>query len=152
MKANTGNFRIFRLIHLTLVVGMSLFAIASLLIVRRSLQPLVTVDVDRNLQIVVVIVSLLALFFGFRTFKNRILKTREANETAEKRISGYRSSCILWWLLIETPGIISFASFIITGNYAFFALGIFHLMILIMFTPRKENIILLLNLQSGELQ
>jgi hypothetical protein len=151
MKANANNFKIFRLIHIVLVIGMTLFAIASLLIVRSRSQALVSEDVDRNLQVVVVLLSLLALYFGFKTFKSRILKMREANDTASSRITAYRSACILWWLLIETPGIISFACFIITGNYAFFALGIFHLMILIMFTPRKENIILLLNLHNGDL-
>lgn len=151
MATSTNHFRNFRLIHLALSLGLSLFAIACFVLVRWRTEPFADIEVDRGLQIVVVTVALLALFFGFRFFKNQILKIRDSNKVAQKRITDYRTACIVWWLLIETPGIFAFACFVITGNYAFFALGIFHLMILIMFTPRRDNILLLLNLQSGDL-
>ncbi|HTE23049.1 hypothetical protein [Flavitalea sp.] len=152
MKTRTNFFQVFRLIHLAQVLVVTIFGIATLIIVRKELQEPVESSVDRALQVIVVVFSGLMLFFGFKLFKNRILKIRESRINAEKRIADYRTACMVWWVMIEVPALISFACFMITGNYAFFALGIFHLMILIMFAPRKDNIILLLNVSSQELQ
>ena len=62
----------------------------------------------------------------------------------------YRTACILWWAMIEGPGIAAGIGFILTGNYAFFALAIFHLLIMLVFSPRKSNITMFLNLSSDE--
>ncbi|RYY10045.1 MAG: hypothetical protein EOO04_37495 [Chitinophagaceae bacterium] len=151
MNSTPTNFKIFRILHLALATGMGLFAVASFLLVRMRTEPFLDVEADRALQLIVVTIALLALYFGFRLFKNRILKIRKANESAEKRLTDYRTACITWWLLIEIPGVLAFTCFLLTGNHAFFALGIFHLMILIMFTPRRDNILLLLNLKQEDL-
>jgi hypothetical protein len=62
----------------------------------------------------------------------------------------YRTACIMWWAMIEAPGIVAGIGFILSGNYAFFALAIFHLLTMLVFAPRKANIILFLNLSSDE--
>ena len=152
MKTRSGFFQVFRLIHFAQVFGVTLFGIATLIMVRKELQEPVESSIDRTLQVIVVVFSGLMLFFGFKLFKNRILTIRESLINAKKRIADYRTACIVWWVMIEVPALISFACFMITRNYAFFALGIFHLMILIMFAPRKDNIILLLNVSNQELQ
>ncbi|MHA4843114.1 hypothetical protein ACX0G7_03065 [Flavitalea antarctica] len=152
MKTRTNFFKLFRLIHMAQVLGVTLFGIASLLMVRKELQEPVESSVDRTLQVVVVLVAGVTLFFGFRLFKNSVLKIRASSDGVNKRINFYRSACVLWWVMIELPALLSFTCFIFTSNYAFFALGVFHLMILIMFAPRKENIILLLNVNNQELQ
>ena len=152
MKTKNNFFQVFRLLHLAQVSGVTIFGIASLIIVRKALQEPVESSVDRTLQVIVVVFAGLMLFFGFKFFKNKVLKIRESGISAEKRITDYRTACIVWWVMIELPALISFACFMITANYAFFALGIFHLMILIMFAPRKDNIILLLNISNQELQ
>ena len=150
MNNITTIFKTFRIIHVAQLVGMSVFAIATMIIVRMNLTTPVLADVDRSLQVVVVVLSVLMLFIGFRIFKSRIMKIRESKVDGAMRFTQYRSACILWWALIEAPGLLALACFIITANYAFFALGIFHLMVLIMFTPRRENIILLLDLEHDD--
>ncbi|RYY16174.1 MAG: hypothetical protein EOO04_27410 [Chitinophagaceae bacterium] len=151
MKKTANFFPAFRLIHLAQVLGLTLFAIATVIIVRKELQEPVDSSVDRTLQVVVVVFAGLMLFFGFKLFKKRIFRIRESNHIAADKIISYRTACIIWWAMIEAPAFLSFTCFMLTGNYAFFALGIFHLMILIMFAPRKDNIILLLNVSSEEL-
>jgi putative copper export protein len=152
MKARTNFFQLFRLIHLAQVLGVTIFGVASVLIVRKELQEPVESSVDRTLQVIVVLFAGLMLFFGFKIFKNNVLKIRASHDAVQKRINAYRRACILWWVMTEVPALLSFACFVITSNYAFFALGVFHLMILIMFSPRKENIVLLLNVNNQELQ
>jgi membrane-associated HD superfamily phosphohydrolase len=152
MKARTNFFQVFRLIHMAQVLGVTIFGIAAIVIVRKRLQAPVDTSVDRTLQVIVVVISGLMLFFGFKLFKNRILQIRESRDVVQKRIDDYRGACILWWIMTTVPALLSFACFILTANYAFFALGIFHLMILIMFSPRRDNIILLLNVSNQELQ
>ena len=52
---------------------------------------------------------------------------------------------------IEGPGFFATAGYFITGNGAFFALALFHLAILAVFMPRRENFKLLLNLSDTEM-
>jgi hypothetical protein len=62
----------------------------------------------------------------------------------------YRAACIMWWAMIEAPGIVAGIAFIISGNFAFFALAIFHLLAMLVFAPQKANIVLFLNLNNDE--
>jgi len=146
------NFRLFNIIHLAQVLAMACFAIVSVVVVQMQLIEPVTSSLDRLLQLIAVLISVVMLFVGFRLFKSRIMKIREKTVDGPGRLANYRSACIIWWALIEGPGLLSFTCFMLTGNYAFFALGIFHLMILIMFTPKRDNIILLLDLSNKDLQ
>ena len=52
--------------------------------------------------------------------------------------------------MIEAPGIFAIVGYILTHNLAFFFLGLLHIVILFIFMPRRDNIILLLNLNSEE--
>ncbi len=54
--------------------------------------------------------------------------------------------------MIEAPGIVAGIGFIISGNFSFFALAVFHLMAMLVFAPRKANIVLFLNLNSDEVK
>ena len=87
MKTRTNFFQIFRLIHLAQVLGITIFGIVTLIIVRKEIQEPVESSVDRTLQVIVVIFSGLMLFFGFKLFKNKVLKIRESRVNVEKRIS-----------------------------------------------------------------
>jgi hypothetical protein len=120
--------------------------------VQLKLKSPVALSVDRILQVVVIIFSVALLFAGFRYFKNAIMKIRGFKHDAEKRIADYRSACIIWWAMIDAPALLALVCFLITGNYAFFAVAFCHLIVLIIFMPKRENIILLLNLSSQELQ
>ena len=62
----------------------------------------------------------------------------------------YQTACIIWWAMTEGPGILATVGYLLTSNFAFIALAIFHIVILGAFMPRKQNIIVLLNLNGTE--
>jgi hypothetical protein len=145
-------FKAFRFLHLAMVAGLVLFGIVSVFVVRDQGADRVSEDIDRILQLAAVVFSIVILFFGFRSFKARLLKLHRDKGDPQQRVANYRAASITWWSMIEVPGLLALAGFIITGNYAFFALGLFHLMLLLMFTPRWDNIALLLSLSQEDLK
>ena len=151
MKQRNDSFKILRTLHLSLLLGQSLFAVIAFIIVQKGVIAAVDESLSRILQVLVVSCSLVMLYFGFKVFKGRIMTVRNSQRLAEERIVNYRSACILWWAMIEVPGLISMVCYILTANLSFFFLAIFHVLILLLFTPRKENVYLLLNLSGQEI-
>ncbi|WP_207511365.1 hypothetical protein [Longitalea luteola] len=142
-------FTTLRIIHIALLSGMLAFNIVSLIMVSEGF-PAFDESEQRTLQAVCILLSTVCLVAGFQIFKKKMLAARNSPEPGEKRMALYRTACILWWAMIEAPGIMAGIGFILTSNYAFFALAVFHLLIMLIFTPRKANIIVLLNLNSEE--
>ena len=143
-------FTTIKIIHLALLAGMTAFAIVSMILVNTGFAAVADDSMQRILQVVCILLSALALFAGFKIFRKKIFAARNSMEAGEKRMERYRTACILWWAMIEAPGIVAGIAFVLSGNYAFFALGVFHLLALLMFAPRKANIIMFLNLSSDE--
>jgi hypothetical protein len=145
-------FSVLKILHIALLIGMAIFGVTAILVVQ-LVQPAPTGTDDsfqRNFQVVCVLLSAISLIGGFKFFKKKIFAARNSLEPGGKRMELYRAACILWWAMIEGPGIVAGIGFILTGNYAFFALAVFHLLALLAFAPRKANIILFLNLNSDE--
>lgn len=143
-------FTTIRIIHIALLSGMIAFAIVSLILVNTGFAAVADDSTQRILQVVCILLSALALFAGFKLFKKKIFVARNSMEAGERRMEMYRSACILWWAMIEGPGIFACIAFVLSGNYAFFALAVFHILALLTFAPRKTNIIMFLNLNSEE--
>jgi hypothetical protein len=134
-----------------MLAGQCLFAVISLFVAGKIVDRITGESVDRSLQIVVVIVSLTALFVGFNIFKKTIYRIRAEKKSGVERIERYRKACIIWWIMIEGPGFFAIICFMWTNNLSFFFLAVFHILILLVFMPRRENIIVLLNLDSQEI-
>lgn len=143
-------FNQLKIIHIAVLISMVMFNVVALVLMLQGLTGLVDESFQRILQAVCILLSFSFIILGFKVFKKKIFAARNSIEPGEKRMELYRSACIMWWAMIEGPGIIAGIGFIISGNYAFFALAILHLLILLAFTPRKANIILFLNLTSEE--
>lgn len=143
-------FNQLKIIHIAVLISMVMFNVVALVLMLQGLTGLVDESFQRIMQAVCILLSFSFIIFGFKVFKKKIFAARNSIEPGEKRMELYRSACIMWWALIEGPGIIAGIGFIVSGNYAFFALAILHLLILLAFTPRKANIILLLNLTGEE--
>jgi hypothetical protein len=143
-------FKVLRILHTALLIGMAMFNIVALVLMQQGFAGKADESFQRVFQIVCVLVSAASLIGGFNIFKKRILEARNDMGPGEQRMELYRAACILWWALIEVPGLMAAIGFRLTHNYAFFALSLFHLLCLLVFTPRKANIIVLLNLNSDE--
>lgn len=151
MTKHPNLFRSMRIIHLAMLGGLFLFLIMGGLLGVR-LPSLLDESADRLLQVVVVVVSLASLILGFSRFKKKLTLARESPENGVGRMQLYMNACFTWWALIEGPGILAVIGHMLTGNYAFLALVCLHIIILFLFMPRKENIVVLLNLGPAEVQ
>lgn len=152
MAPQPNFFQKLKIVHLALLVGFFLFTLFTFTIRETGYFTNRAADLDRTLQVVTVVVSAACLLIGFNLFKKRILVARQLTEPAEARFRLYLSACLTWWAMIELPGFLAIIGFLLTGNYAFFALAIFHLLLLLLFMPRKANIILLLQLSEEEVE
>jgi len=144
-----NSFTTLRILHTALLAGMTLFIIISLVVTQLGPHK-IDEALQRAFQVVCVLESITCVIGGFRIFKKKILAARNSMGTGQERMEQYRAACVLWWALIELSGLLSTIGFLLSGNYAFFALAVVHLLILLAFMPRKANIILLLNLTPQE--
>ena len=143
-------FKVLKVMHTALLIGMVVFNIVAIVLVQRNIVPAADESFQRIFQIVCILVSGAMLIAGFNLFKKKMLAARNDPAPGEQRMHLYRAACILWWAMIEGPGLLATIGYILTHNYAFFALGVFHLSCLFVFSPRKANIVVLLNLTEKE--
>ena len=144
-------FKVLRILHTALFCSMLLFAGVCLFIVLTH-TTVADESFDRTMQLVCILLSFASILIGFRIFKKKILAARNSTAPAADRMVQYRSACIVWWAMIEGPGLLAGIGFLVTANYAFFALVVVHVLILGLFTPRKSNIVVLLNLNAAEVK
>jgi hypothetical protein len=144
-----GVFGSLRILHIGLLVGLILFTGIVIFLKLSDGFPSLGESTDRILQVVVILISLPSLVFGFKLFKKGIMEARQMNAPAAERMVRYRSACIMWWAMIDVPGVFEVVGFLLTGNFAYLFLAGFHILLLVLFTPRKDNIAVLLNF-SGE--
>ncbi len=147
-----NHFRALSILHAALVIGLLLFTGLS------ALLPLQDIRIDDDgtfeniFQAVAAVASIVCLVGGFSIFRRKLPAIRASNEPAEAKMVSYRGACIVWWAMLEGPGILGVVGYIRTGNHVFIALALFHLALLAVFMPRKNNIAFLLNLTTEEVQ
>lgn len=147
----SGNtFKAMSILHRAMLLGLVLLAAVSYFVKDKVATK--DASLETILQAVAAIISVTMLVSGFSIFRRRLPVIRGSMEPAEKKLEKYLGACIVWWAMMEGPGLLSIICFMLTGNYAFLALGLFHAGLLALFTPRKENIIVLLNLTSDDVQ
>ncbi len=143
-------FKVLRILHTALLIGMVIFNIVGIVLVQQNVIPAGGEQLERSLQVVCILVSGVMLLGGFNLFKKKMIAARNHTGPGEQRMDLYRAACILWWAMIEGPGLLATIGYILTHNFAFFALAVFHLTVLFVFSPRKANIVVLLNLTPQE--
>lgn len=143
-------FKALKILHLAIVGSFILTTAILILLVQLGQWQSIDPDLERTLQVVAVVASVAVLLVGFNLFKRKMMEARNSTASGETRMRLYRTACIIWWAMIEGPGLLAVICFMITGGYAFIALAGFHILLLLVFMPRKDNIIVLLNLDSQE--
>jgi hypothetical protein len=143
-------FKILKTLHLALFMCMLIFAVVGMVVVQQQMMPVADESFQRIFQVVCVIVSLSCLVIGFNIFKRKIMAARNHTGSGEKRMEMYRAACILWWAMIEGPGLLATIGYMLTANLSFLALAGLHILIILAFMPRRENIIVLLNLTAAD--
>ena len=151
MHRESNFFTTLRILHLSLLVGPVLFGIASVFIVQNGLMQAAEESLSRILQVIAILFSVALMVIGFNLFKRKIMEVRNSTGEAKTRLEQYRAACILWWAMNEAPALFSITCYLLTGNFSFLALAGFHILILLVFMPRKENIAVLLNVDPHEI-
>ena len=151
MKERIGSFKSLRKLHTSLVAGQFLFAIISLFVAGTEPFSIEGETFNRSVQVVATIFSIAAIFIGLNVFKRTVIRIRAGNNSGVKRMEQYRQACTIWWAFIEGPAFFSILCYLWTNNLSFFFLSCLHTLILFLFRPRKENIVLLLNLNNEDI-
>jgi hypothetical protein len=148
---NPPLFRILKILHTALTIGMLAFAGISFLIVKKGiLNAVLDPSLDRILQVIAISLSALLILFGFRLFNKRVMTIRNSELSAVEKMNQYRAACITWWAMIEAPGLFAFICFLLVPNYAFLVLGTVHILILLVFMPKWANVQLLLKVNESD--
>jgi hypothetical protein len=148
MQQKGNEFKALQILHMAMLTGMALFSVVAVLVVTKGLIP-ANKALEKPLQVVALLVSVGGTAAGFALFNKRI-KSIQPTDTVSNRITIYRAAAILRWALIEFPVLLSIISFILTGNYAFLALGIALILVFVVVRPAKPVIIFLLQLNEKE--
>jgi nitrate reductase NapE component len=145
-------FKLLRTIHFIIVASITFFTVLIFVLFKRGQLHPAAADMERTLQVSSVLLSLILFVIGLNLFKRNMLKARNSTESGEVRFGKYRTACILWWAMIEGPGLFAVVAFALTGSYAFLLWAAAHILALIIFMPRKDNLIVLLNLTSEDVK
>ena len=138
-------------IHLTLLSMIAVFSgVVFYLVYSGKYPPTIVAPADRVFQVIALVLSGGMLIIGFRLFNSKVLQLRKSTLNVKQKLEQYRAASITWWAMIEGPCLFALVGFLLTNNYAFFALACFHLAILFMFQPKNDSIVMLLNLNSEE--
>jgi hypothetical protein len=144
------SFKLLKTIHLVIVTSITGFTVLIYVLFKRGLLHPNSPSMERTLQVTAALVSVILFVIGLNLFKRQILKARNSNKDGVGRFQLYRNACITWWAMIEGPGLFAIVCFALTGGYAFLVFAAAHILALIVFMPRKENIAVLLNLSNQE--
>lgn len=150
MAKTLNAFKVLRRLHLSITGGLLLFLIVAIVLEQTGLVAMTDESNERIIEVVAIVISIASLLAGFNLFRRKILQARNSDAPAEKRMAQYLAACVIWWAMIELGGMVAVIGFVLTLNYAFVALGAFHLLLLLIFMPRRDNIILLLQLNADE--
>ncbi|MBO9565089.1 MAG: hypothetical protein J7621_20100 [Niastella sp.] len=143
-------FRIIKLVHLAVSVSLLVCIAIFIVVIQSGHAKGEDTSLERILQTVAVVLSVGILLIGFNRFKRAMMAARNSPGSGEERMRQYMTACITWWAMIEIPGFFAAICYFLTQNFAFIVLAGTHLLILLIFMPRKENIIVLLNLSTDE--
>ncbi len=147
---NGGSFKAMNILHLGLLGGLFLFAVVSLYLVYTGSFPPSMQDNEQLLQVGALALAGLGIFFGNRIFKSRMLAIQDM-PTAKEKIAFYQTANIVRWALIEGAALFSIICFMLTANYAFLALAVALIILLMVLKPTKEKIFIQTGISGEEL-
>ena len=152
MNSSSG-FKALNILHKTLLTGQIIFMAVVVVAAYSKMQlPVVSEEMGRILQVIVLLLAAGGFFAGSALFKKQLLKIREMQiATVKEKFTVYRSACILQWALLEGPCLFSIICFFLTGNYAFIALTTVLILVFTMLGPAKLKIALQLGISEEEL-
>lgn len=146
-----GYFRQLRVIHSAMLFGLVIFTGVIFFIQHRQGSPLAgDLKMERILQVIAVLLSVGCLVLGYRRYNAALVELKKSFGTLAERTNGYRAASVQWWAMLEGPALFGLIGYFLAGNFAFLFLSLFHTAVLAMSIPKRDIIIMLLNLRPDE--
>lgn len=107
-------------------------------------------NMDKTLQVLVLVIGFAAIYGGIRIFKNQLEKINQLQPLLTEKANLYRAANITQWALAEGATLFSIIAFYLTGNYALAVLAAVLIAYFTMLAPSKLKATLHLSLNEAE--
>jgi len=143
-----NQMRITNTIYYSLVTGLLIFFIVVIVLIQDK-DPSTGKDVDKIFTIIVPVFGLMMMFLS-RMIYNQMLSKIDAGNSLLQKISGYRTTKIVAWAMLESACFLALVASMLTSNYLYLAVFIFLFGFFFLMNPSKESLIRDMHLNSDE--
>lgn len=149
---NATVFASLNMMHKAMLLGQVIFtAVMFFLVYKKMLEP-VAAKHEKILQLIAIFFAAIVILLGNNLFKRKLaLINQHSSLSSKSKLEMYRSAMFLYWGLAEAGSLVSGICLLLSGNYAFLALGAVLIVYFAMLIPVKTRIAAQLNLQTEEL-
>ncbi len=143
-------FLTLNILFIGLVMGPAMLALVAFALIQTgSFVP----DTDGTLSVIfgslIPAIGIGAFFASKITFERR-MPAVIAMPNLEEKLAAYRTELILKYALLESPSILAFLAYLLTGAMLFFFIGSAMLAFMIMVRPTREGAVMHLALSAGD--
>lgn len=133
-------------------IGQIVFIAVTFYLVYSKIFLPVFAEEQKMLQVIALLFAAVTMFAGNKLFKSKLQQIQDdTNAAAKERLLQYRTISILQWALVEAPCLLCGICLLLTGNYAFLALGLVIMLYFGMLLPVKSRVAAQLGLSISEL-
>ena len=146
-----GGLKTLLIIHKAMLIVQLLFAGITFYLVYSNSFTNEFQHLNQILQVIALVFSAAGFYVGSLLFKKKLLQARETLTSRNDQWAVYKIACILHWTMLEAPCVFVIICFLLTGNYAFFALAIALIVLFAMMAPTKLKIVFQLQMTEDEI-
>ncbi len=129
-------------------IGLAIVALVVVLVLQKHM--IKNLQLDRALQLVAVLMSVVGGFAGARIYNRKVFQLRDSNFSAQEKMNAFAKVSVVFWTFLAVPALVCVICYIITANFAF--MGLFAVLVFVMGSqnPFKSRVVLLLKLSKEE--
>jgi hypothetical protein len=147
-----GYFRVLTTIHAAMLLGMLLFALISIYVVRTDTPSAESaVQIQKILLFAVPLLVLAGLLAGFIYFRLKLEQVRQIPDLAGK-LKTYRTVQIIRYAILEAPVLFVIVAYLLTGITLYLYLAFVLLFLFVLFRPGRTRAVHDLALDSDQKQ
>ena len=143
-------FRSISILYKSMVIGIVLFAIVSMSMIRKHGPFLHNDKFSQILLGTVIIFAVICLYLAYLNYNKRIRPEVQTMMFLDEKLKNYRSALVKFMAFLEGPAILSIIGFLLTGNLIFIAITLIILLNMVVKRPSKTRMIRELQLNSNE--
>ncbi|MEO7209910.1 MAG: hypothetical protein ABIY35_03105 [Chitinophagaceae bacterium] len=135
MQPTPAYIKMLKVLHLALMIGQVLLAIAMFSLVYFNItNTFELITISNEILIAAVVLSALAFLGGTSIFNKKLAAIHDNNLPVSQKLEAYRSATLIRWAMMEFVVILCCVLFFLTGNY--YILLVAAIMILFFFTTK----------------